>query len=262
MNDRERGVKTPETTSFLRVFTPRCRTPHSALELLAIDQPPDSAYCPAAFRPPEPRVRAGSGTPGRARMRVRSWLIRGLILAGVAALAALAWLANSWVSPERVREQVIAHPLRTVRRRGRSRRLGAHADPRRHRRHRPAAHAPRRPAGPPFLVVPNADPVPRQGTAQPRPARHPQGGTGEPDVPPRAVRGRQVERRRGAQARDPADKPVPTFVIKGGTITVIDRDARRAAAGHAHRRAVHAAQRPAADAHGAGAARPRRVTAR
>ena len=40
-------------------------------------------------------------------MRVRSWLIRGLILAGVAALAALAWLANSWISPERVREQVV-----------------------------------------------------------------------------------------------------------------------------------------------------------
>ena len=31
-------------------------------------------------------------------MRVRSWLIRGLILAGVAALAALAWLANSSVA--------------------------------------------------------------------------------------------------------------------------------------------------------------------
>ena len=40
-------------------------------------------------------------------MRVRSWLIRGLILAGVAALAALAWLASAWVSPERVRENVV-----------------------------------------------------------------------------------------------------------------------------------------------------------
>jgi len=43
------------------------------------------------------------------RVAVRSWLIRGLILAGVAVLAALGWVANSWVSPERVREQVIAH---------------------------------------------------------------------------------------------------------------------------------------------------------
>ncbi len=43
------------------------------------------------------------------RVSVRSWLIRGVILAGVAAFAGLGWVANSWVSPERVREQVIAH---------------------------------------------------------------------------------------------------------------------------------------------------------
>ncbi|MDB5309260.1 MAG: hypothetical protein JWO38_3462 [Gemmataceae bacterium] len=42
------------------------------------------------------------------RVAVRNWLIRGLILTGVAALVALGWVANSWVSPERVREQVIA----------------------------------------------------------------------------------------------------------------------------------------------------------
>jgi hypothetical protein len=42
------------------------------------------------------------------RAAVRGWLIRGLILAGVAALAGLGWVANSWVSPERVREQVLA----------------------------------------------------------------------------------------------------------------------------------------------------------
>lgn len=42
------------------------------------------------------------------RVAVRSWLIRGLILAGVAALAGVGWVANSWVSPERVREQVLA----------------------------------------------------------------------------------------------------------------------------------------------------------
>jgi hypothetical protein len=40
-------------------------------------------------------------------MSLRSWLIRGLILSGVAVIAALVWVANSWVSPERVRAQVI-----------------------------------------------------------------------------------------------------------------------------------------------------------
>jgi hypothetical protein len=42
------------------------------------------------------------------RVSVRHWLIRGLILTGVAVLVALGWVANSWVSPEKVREQVIA----------------------------------------------------------------------------------------------------------------------------------------------------------
>ena len=41
------------------------------------------------------------------RLFVRNWLIRGLILAGVAALVAFGWIANSWVSPERIREKVI-----------------------------------------------------------------------------------------------------------------------------------------------------------
>lgn len=42
-------------------------------------------------------------------MLLRSWVIRGLILTGVAVIAALGWLASSWVSPEHVRTQVIAH---------------------------------------------------------------------------------------------------------------------------------------------------------
>jgi len=42
------------------------------------------------------------------RAAVRSGLIRGLILAGVAAVGVLAWVASTWVSPERVREQVVA----------------------------------------------------------------------------------------------------------------------------------------------------------
>src|SRR5579863_6205603 len=40
------------------------------------------------------------------RMSLRSWAIRGLILSGVAGIVALCWMANSWVSPERVRAQV------------------------------------------------------------------------------------------------------------------------------------------------------------
>ena len=39
----------------------------------------------------------------------RSWLIRALILAGVAGVGALGWWARTWVSPERVRGQVVAH---------------------------------------------------------------------------------------------------------------------------------------------------------
>ena len=40
-------------------------------------------------------------------MSLRSWAIRGLILAGVAFIVACVWFANSWISPERVRAQVI-----------------------------------------------------------------------------------------------------------------------------------------------------------
>ncbi|HVL13641.1 MAG TPA: hypothetical protein VM529_13820 [Gemmata sp.] len=42
-------------------------------------------------------------------MSLRSWAIRGLILTGVAAVAGLGWVASTWVSPERVRAQVVAH---------------------------------------------------------------------------------------------------------------------------------------------------------
>ena len=42
-------------------------------------------------------------------MSVRGSVIRGLILAGVAAVVALGWMANSWVSPDRVREKVLVH---------------------------------------------------------------------------------------------------------------------------------------------------------
>jgi len=41
-------------------------------------------------------------------MSLRSWAIRGLILAGLATLVGMGWVARSWVSPERIRAQVIA----------------------------------------------------------------------------------------------------------------------------------------------------------
>lgn len=47
------------------------------------------------------------GELGGSRMSLRSWAIRGLILAGVAVVVTFGWLANSWVSPERVRADVI-----------------------------------------------------------------------------------------------------------------------------------------------------------
>jgi hypothetical protein len=40
-------------------------------------------------------------------MSLRSWVIRGLIMGGVALLVTVVWFANSWISPERVRAQVI-----------------------------------------------------------------------------------------------------------------------------------------------------------
>lgn len=40
---------------------------------------------------------------------MRSWAIRGMILGLAAGLAGLVWLARTWVSPERVRQQVEAH---------------------------------------------------------------------------------------------------------------------------------------------------------
>lgn len=39
---------------------------------------------------------------------LRSWLIRGLILAALAGVVAAGWVAHDWVSPEKVREAVVA----------------------------------------------------------------------------------------------------------------------------------------------------------
>lgn len=155
------------------------------------------------------------------RLAVRNWLIRGVILAGVAALAVAGWVANSWISPERVREQVLAAlaeqfegvevHVGSARMRilggiaVRDLRLVRHGDP------------PDRP----FLVVPVA--VLFHDKEQ-------------------LNRGRLVIRKielenpalnleRAADGRwnvsdvmrpGPADRPVPTFVAKGATLTVTD----------------------------------------
>ena len=40
--------------------------------------------------------------------RLRCWVIRGLILAVVAGVAAGGWVAHDWVSPEKVRAALVA----------------------------------------------------------------------------------------------------------------------------------------------------------
>src|SRR5262245_17504989 len=155
-------------------------------------------------------------------MRVRSWLIRGLILAGVAALAALAWLANSWISPERVREKVIT--TLTEQFEGvdvhvgsaRMRILGGIAvtDLRLTRQGDPPDQ--------PFLIVPNA--ILYHDKEQ---LNH-----GRLVVRKVEMDGPTLLIERSADGKwnvaevlkpGPADKPIPTFVVKSGTVTVIDR---------------------------------------
>ncbi len=157
-------------------------------------------------------------------MRVRSWLIRGLILAGVAALAALAWVANSWISPDRVREKVIAtlseqfEDVDVHVGSARMRILGGIAvtDLRLTRR----GDAPDQP----FLVVPNAIMF------------HDKEQLNRGKLVIRKVELEnptiRIERSVGGKwnvaavvKTGPADKPVPTFVVKGATVTVSDRAA-------------------------------------
>ncbi|MBN9521872.1 hypothetical protein J0H58_25710 [bacterium] len=151
----------------------------------------------------------------------RAWLIRGLILAGVATLAVAGWVATTWVSPERVRAQVLAalaeqfEGVEAHVGSARMRILGGIAvrDLKLVRRGDPADR--------PFLVVPVA--VLFHDKEQ-------------------LNRGRLVIRKielenpafnleRGADGRwnvadvvrpGPADRPVPTFVARGATLTVTD----------------------------------------
>jgi hypothetical protein len=155
-------------------------------------------------------------------MRVRSWLIRGLILAGVAALAALAWFANSWISPDRVRAQVIVtlseqfEDVDVHVGSARMRILGgiAVSDLRLTRRGDPVDQ--------PFLVIPNA--IVYHDKEQ---LNH-----GRLVIKKVEMESPTFRLERSADGKwnvaevlkpGPTDKPIPTFVIKGGTVQVIDR---------------------------------------
>jgi len=159
----------------------------------------------------------------RVAMSLRSWAIRGLILAGVALLAAFGWIANSWISPERVRAQVIAsldEQLEGVEIHVGSahmRILGGIAVS-------DLSLTRRLPDGTetPLLAVPSA--VLYHDKEQLNRGRlvikkveleHPElhlerGPDGKWNLAEVSKQG-------------PADKPVPTFVVKGGTIHVVDR---------------------------------------
>ncbi len=154
-------------------------------------------------------------------MRVRNWLIRGLILAGVAFLAALGWVANSWISPERVREKVIltlSEQLDDVDIHvgsARMRILGgiAVSDLRLTRR----GTAPDQP----FLTVPNA--ILYHDKEQ---LNH-----GRLVIRKVEMDGPIFRIERSADGKwsltdvlhtAPADRPLPTFVVKNGTFAIID----------------------------------------
>lgn len=155
-------------------------------------------------------------------MRVRSWLIRGLILAGVAALVALGWVANSWISPDRVREKVVAtlaeqfDDVDVQVGAARLRILGGIAvtDLRLTRRGDPPDR--------PFLAVPSAILFHDKE----------QLNRGKLIIKKVELESPTVRLERSADGKwnvaevvrpGPADKPVPTFIVKGsGTVVVTD----------------------------------------
>jgi hypothetical protein len=153
-------------------------------------------------------------------MSLRSWAIRGSILAGVAGLAVLGWIAYSWVSPERVRAQVVAHLSEQFEG------VDVHVGSARMRIFggisvtdirltRPGAERP-------FLSVPSA--VLYHDKEQVN--------RGRMVIKKVELENPELHLDRGPDGKwnvaevmraTPADKPVPTFVIKNGTIHVTDR---------------------------------------
>lgn len=155
-------------------------------------------------------------------MTLRSWIIRATILAALATVAALGWAANSWISPERVRAQVLARlaeefehthiHIGTARLRifggiavsdVRLTRVGDET---------------------PFLVVPEA--VLYHDKEQLN--------RGRMVIKKIELERPQLRLHRGADGRwnlegvlrpAPPDKPVPTFVIKSGSVQVSDESA-------------------------------------
>lgn len=153
-------------------------------------------------------------------MSLRNWAIRGLILTGVAALAGLAWVAHSWVSPERVRAQLIQHLSEEFDD------VEVHVGSAHMRLFGGIAVADIRLTrvgdAEPFLVIPSGvlyhdkeqlsrgRLVVRKVELDNPEVRLDRGPDGKWNVA-------------GVMKPAPADKPVPTFVVKGGTLRVTDR---------------------------------------
>jgi len=156
-------------------------------------------------------------------MSLRSWAIRAIILTGVAVLAALGWVANSWVSPERVRAQVIAtlneqfEGVEVHVGSAHMRILGGIAvSDLSLTRHEPDG------TETPLLAVPSA--VLYHDKEQLN--------RGRLIIKKVELDNPELHLERGADGKwnvaevakhGPADKPVPTFLIKGGTIHITDR---------------------------------------
>ncbi|MBX9624113.1 MAG: hypothetical protein K2X82_09920, partial [Gemmataceae bacterium] len=150
---------------------------------------------------------------------VRNWAVRGLILAGVAAVAVAGWVAATWVSPEKVREQVaaaLADQFAGAEVRvgaARMRLLGGIAVS--------DLTLTRKGDGRPFLVVPAAVLHPDKERLN----------SGRLVVRKVELENPTLHLERAADGRwnvagvarsGPADRPVPTFVATGATVTVTD----------------------------------------